>query len=719
MSDNNTAKYVMFAVMMILLVGGAAVPLAHVITDSESTHTNTGDRYGWAENGDRNLVLTAVDNGYLLTDNGVSTGIYGYFLPTSDGKGTAPAIGIGVYESYLNADSILVSRTGVTPTASNTMDAFRAYALNNNTDNGESVYQPWNYFHYTAYKMMATTIMGNSDSQYMFGMGKVAGTASPNVTGLTNSAYYKALSSSDSVCLLLENTWGSVWDSIGDAYVSNRTLYAGNTLGGHDINNTITNVVQETVQVPSAVSRGYILTISQASDVFGTPLTSATESATAGGLSINDCVWTANSGLKMLSAGAIWQDADRAGLYALNANNANTWSSPQGGTRLSCYFNDNILAGNGFAYVMTIGNDGVVSDVKVKTDNGLESVMPDGTAINSFWSFDTQTGLGPFDCYYAAVNVYNGTNNDDERQTRLSTDKGEIAYILNPNDLYRTLDGYAFDPSFYNVMLVIPTFYWGSDGNGNLYMTSSPDAFDGVTMDSYAHNYTKSADTGNDGFHSSQEVAYGDGLIVRVTDMGTVEVLDANGITTAGQLSPSTPSVQIDIQGETLYVNGTSYGGIWAYRDDTGDHVRADRPYVASDTKVLAGFYGSAVTDSDTPVNIGYVALGTEVGFDSVSYVYPDSSLTLDTDSVQGTVQHTMESDMFRLDSATFDASWSDDSASQSSTRYFIVPENVTYKNPLSDKEYVNLTLKFAPIFVFLAIIFGIYISLSRRADYY
>lgn len=700
----------------VLVVGGMAIPAVRDITESDKVFTNTGVGYSVTDpESAHTLILSVGQGGFeLSTDGGDASLIDGFLFYAPDGKGIAPAVGIGVYESY-NNNGTLVSQYGVMPTVSQTMDSFRTLALNNNVDNAHSAFQPWNWFNYTMYKLMATTIMGNTDSQYMFGMGKVEGTASPNPTGLTTSAYTKAPTSSDSVCLLLENSWGSAWDSMSDTYVNNRILYAGNTLGGHNINNGIDNVLSTAIQTPTTISRGYILNISQISDVWGVPTRAQTNSATDPGTSINDCTWTNSSGMKVVSAGAIWQDADRAGLYALNTSNAVTWASNQSNTRLSCYLNKNILDGDPYGYILSISNAGVVSDVSVKTEDGMVSVMPTGTDINEFWQFDSRTGLGPFNCYYVAMNMYEGDNYDDASQARLSKEKGAIAYVLNPNNLRETLDGYAFNPTLYNIMLIVPTMYWYSDGNGLVYMGSSPDIFDGITMTAYGHNFTKGDETGNVGFHSVQEFAYGEGTIVSISDTGDVEVRNGDSMTLIGSVRADSP-IQLDIVGTVLYYGGTEIGGVWAYRNDSGDHVLSADGQILDGMEYIFGAYGSTSTaQTEIAVDIGYVFKGDPVTIGTVSVIDPVAEGITPTEGMEMTdVQITHKSDMHTIGSASIRTFWSDGSDSLFIIPKAIIPREFIHHNDIADM-YESIPLKSIPIFLIFGILIYLFYSMRRQ----
>ncbi len=106
-------------------------------------------------------------------------------------------------------------------------------------------------------------------------------------------------------------------------------------------------------------------------------------------------------------------------------------------------------------------------------ENGTATVLShkyrsaDGpSGIDPFWSFDDKTGVGPFDAFYAAINISDDTplyTKDDSKEKRLSSSAGRIAYRLDPSDLTRTMNGYAYSYDLYNIMLMIPTVYWTSE----------------------------------------------------------------------------------------------------------------------------------------------------------------------------------------------------------------------------------------------------------------
>lgn len=71
----------------------------------------------------------------------------------------------------------------------------------------------------------------------------------------------------------------------------------------------------------------------------------------------------------------------------------------------------------------------------------------DGTDGYGSWTWDLETGIGPFNSFYAAFDI----------------DHGNVMVArLNPFDLSKTIDGYDLDFTNhrYNIMWVLPTVYW-------------------------------------------------------------------------------------------------------------------------------------------------------------------------------------------------------------------------------------------------------------------
>jgi len=148
----------------------------------------------------------------------------------------------------------------------------------------------------------------------------------------------------------------------------------------------------------------------------------------------------------------------------------------------------------------------VFENLLYTTVNNSTTIRTDGANpnYNQYLRFDQKTGLGPFNSYYVALNIGDTQSNGDEYKT--SSGNGEIAYILNPYNLKEAIiskDGGVRQPyadnateveyyeighlTNYNIMLMIPTVYWHSDGNtsgtSHLWLSNRPDYFSDDSWD--------------------------------------------------------------------------------------------------------------------------------------------------------------------------------------------------------------------------------------------
>lgn len=340
-----------------------------------------------------NSILYMASSPDAFVSQGISADLmkdYAHTYTVNGTVGHAPAIAIGVYEAY-NDNGVLTSQSGRTPTANISLTNFVPLATAGNTDNTAGTYELWNYYMWTLYRIMGWTVMGNMDSQYMMGNGPVSNSAS-SVTGLTDSFIQKSPNSNDSVCLLIENSWGSLSEWIGDVKVSAGQYSVGNALGGSTSASAVVDTLAETVTGPS--SSGYYATFNPVSDAFGTA-TSVTSSISASGQNINDYYYYSSSSTRALHVGGGWGYSGNAGLSY--AHTINTWpdTHPYFGSRLAYVFADSYVPpdgaeGGNFAYTVTYSTTGTISDV---TSDGI-SYMPDGTTLNEYWT-DVEYALPP------------------------------------------------------------------------------------------------------------------------------------------------------------------------------------------------------------------------------------------------------------------------------------------------------------------------------------
>lgn len=688
-------------IVAVLLVSGLMVPVIGTVTEDSTQVTtreyvNDGPYFSLVgDDGTVHTILVSLqDDRFIVTTDGVETRELEMYVPQT--TGVAPAVAIGVYEAYNNS-GVLTSQSGRTPTADQTIDAFRTQALAGNTDVTEGTYQLWNFYQYTLMKMMGLTVMGNTDSQYMMGPG-ISGGNSAGQTGSTTSAYQKSTSDTTAESLFVENGWGSLNEFVGDVNFNDRVMSAGNTLGGNAI--AYVEGVNTSVTLPSNSdfsSDNYICTISMVSDVFGVPLTFG-PMGTAGAC-IGDSIYEATGQTLLYVGGDFYFGAD-AGLSFFDADAGFDNSAADSiGSRLAY-----VMTGAGdmsadYGYVVTFDTSSgqtVISNVEVQNNGGLVSAMPTGTTLNPYWDFDTTTGVGPFGAYYVAINLSSGANADDSTEARLSTQKGEIAYRLNPNNLHQTLAGTTFDPTLYNVMIVIPTAYWYSDPATNkLYIGSSADKFDGITMAPYAHSYTidPDVDTGNPAqtvTYASTSLVMGGDSIVRLYANGEVNLITTDSTILMGTVAEGT-DVSFTITDSTLGYGGSTHDGMLAYVSNEGEMVYAHNPVVVNDSKIIIG---GVTNDLDTTlggsVTIGYCVDATyESLADATINVLNPVSDTISYVSTDMTVNTTdIDEDAVRIDSILFQSTWSDDSVSTATYTYFLAPATIT----IEDEEHTSVS---------------------------
>lgn len=658
--------------------------------EGNKNYYNEGIGFAYPDGQNHLLSISYGDGHYVIDTDGVQTDYAKYVPPTS---GVAGAIGIGVYEAF-NNDGVLVSQAGKSPTVSTTMDDFRLMALANNTDNLNGTYQLWNHYQQTLYEMMCTAVLGNTDTQYMMGNGYVGKTAPIN-TGFTTSAYQTSPNNSTPGCLFLENSWGNLNEYVGDMSFNNRVMSAGNTLGGHPYDD-IVNTLSSTVTLPSTNSK-MITTIYLGSDSWGTPLTVG--NASTAGQGINDVLYCA-TGFKLLATGGSWRANANAGVFSYAADQ-DVAGANNAGTRLAYVIpNSTSSAQYGYKVIMNEGG-ATVSDVQVLINGELVSTMPTGKTLNSYWAFDTETGIGPFGCYYAAINLASGPNGDDGGEARLSVVKGEIAYILNPYNYTRTIGGSAYDPTLYNIMLIVPTVYWYSDGT-SLYLGSSSDTFEGVELYPYAHAYTiaDDVDTGNPSYvPDCIPVAIGHGCAVFLYANGDIYYIDGVERTLIGNAEDG---VDLVLAGDVLsWTDGSMTADV--YLNPSGTMVMTTGAYVSQSSVVHSAIYRqNVVTNGTGLVDIGYTLNGVWKSGPVPEILYPDSNIGtisyISTDMDKNISQSSGDVDMVR--GIGYEGTWTDGSVSEVYSGYLIVSSEVKDTTNL----FMNTIFRLLPLFIIVGV---------------
>ena len=159
-------------------------------------------------------------------------------------------------------------------------------------------------------------------------------------------------------------------------------------------------------------------------------------------------------------------------------------------------------AGHDYGFVLTLSDSSTIESVEYsavpsaaawETLTTKTSVETAYSAISKALQFDAVTGVGPFNTYYAAMNIADTSSVDTSLTGKISSVAGRVAFVLDPYDLSKTINGDEFTASAYNVMLIIPTVYWFSDET-HLFLTNNPYFFDAgkyavaaSNFDAYAH----------------------------------------------------------------------------------------------------------------------------------------------------------------------------------------------------------------------------------------
>ena len=507
------------------------------------------------------------------------SGMIAYAHSAGDGKAFTnvyPYIGIGVYEASLDS-GMLLSKSGMAPAASKTNDQFKGYA-DALTPAANSDYQQWNFYQWTLYKMMAYTVMGTKNSQMMMGSGPVSG-SSASTTGLADSAGPYASATSSYSKLFIENSWGSLFEFVGDTAFSDGALCTGNALGGTTLDSA---GARQTSAGASLPPHGWISGASASSETWDLPVSSQSSDNSSDFSAPGDYVWSV-SGWRSLFVGGRWDYGSSAGLayadgdfslsfsisavgarlaYVMAADAAaliqvqytyhpnseagspmvlnqsilepvhdcmfdaprgkafSGWNTEADGTGIQYSYRDIhipsasevssgislyaqwedvsgvIPEGKEYMYALST-DDANIAVTKVQASENGSRLMDiySGTNtkkgnIDGYWDFDRITGMGPFNSFYAAINIKSGKF-VDSGETKLNSAVGTIAFVLNPYDLSKTIKGTVYTKSDYNVMLIVPTVYWKVEGI-TLYLSSSPSYGAGGTsvsgMTAYAHS---------------------------------------------------------------------------------------------------------------------------------------------------------------------------------------------------------------------------------------
>jgi hypothetical protein len=246
------------------------------------------------------------------------------------GERTYPYIGIGVYEAS-SSGGVLLSASGKTPTVNLTHDQFKELADALTPAEG-SYFQQWNFYQWTLFKMMAYLVMGTKNSQWAMGDGPVSGSAA-SVTGQADRAGPYADSTSQYDKLFIENSWGSVWNYVGDAFFKDYVLHAGRAAGG-----AVLGGQPEVEGAPSLPSLGgtgrWVQSASRAATAWDLPATADTSSTASDPAKTGDSVW-GNASERCILIGGRWHAGASAGISYVHSLAGLSYRDSAIGSRLA------------------------------------------------------------------------------------------------------------------------------------------------------------------------------------------------------------------------------------------------------------------------------------------------------------------------------------------------------------------------------------------------
>ena len=160
--------------------------------------------------------------------------------------------------------------------------------------------------------------------------------------------------------------------------------------------------------------------------------------------------------------------------------------------------------------------DGMTAIYHPSYDPTAVTDVSDGTDGYGSWTWDLETGLGPFNSFYCAFDIDHGN---------------AMVARLNPFDLTKTIDGYDLDLTNhrYNIMWVLPTVYW-KVGEITVEVTGENDTTETVTYPTLT--LTNDATAGGVAYahtingHVYKYVAYGvyEGSLDNITVAGESKV---------------------------------------------------------------------------------------------------------------------------------------------------------------------------------------------------
>ncbi len=275
-------------------------------------------------------------------------------------------IGIGVYEGNtetISSKTCLMSQTGQTPTGNVNIVDFDTYA--HNTPGNTML---WNFYQWTFTKMATYMVGMGKNTQQIWGDGN-SNTGSKSTTGLADSVGpYMSLRSQTNTTtyskVFIENSWGSVFEWVGDTVFSSKVLYAGQNASGVTYTATTGKTAGGTLPSSNWISETY-----KDAAYWDLPK-SSTSSSNASNTSYPGGYVSSDSGAHELLVGGSCYDGTYAGVACANANYDSACAYSYFGARLAYVFDADPAASSPASYDLGTLPSNLQSQVTVTKTTG-------------------------------------------------------------------------------------------------------------------------------------------------------------------------------------------------------------------------------------------------------------------------------------------------------------------------------------------------------------
>jgi uncharacterized repeat protein (TIGR02543 family) len=319
------------------------------------------------------VYWSVVGNSLIISDESTQGTAYAHTIyDWPESEKVWDYIGIGVYEAStatVGGNTSLMSQSGMVPANLKTVTEFNSYAQN--TPGGTIL---WNYYQWTFTKMATYMVGMGKNSQQIWGDGNTeTDVTSPSTSGLgdTVGPYMPLRSETNTTTyskVFIENTWGSLYEFVGDVVISNRDLYAGQNATKIFFDHTTFMTFLYSLPDTTAGNKEWISGTTKGAANWDLPSSITSTDNHADLTKPGDMVWTGldtSSKVNSLRVGGNYESGTKSGVAFVAANRDWDKSFNYVGSRLTYYFD------GAFDVTVTQGEHGTTT---LGTKTGTEAI---------------------------------------------------------------------------------------------------------------------------------------------------------------------------------------------------------------------------------------------------------------------------------------------------------------------------------------------------------